>query len=83
MNIRVKVASTQAISTALSDINRVRLSAPSIDIKPELSLDELTDVTTVGAKNDNILVYSTASRNFVPSESTALISIGTITGGLF
>jgi hypothetical protein len=83
MRIRARIASTQAISTSLSDINRIRLSSPAIDIKPDLSLNDFTDVTTAGAKDDDILVFIGSTKQFTPTESTELFSIGTVSGGAF
>jgi hypothetical protein len=83
MSIKVRVAPTQPISTSLSEDNRIRLTSPEILVKPSLFLEDLVDVTTAGAENENILIFSSATRQFAPSESTALISIQTVSGGQF
>jgi hypothetical protein len=68
MTIKVKIAPTQAISSSLSEVNRIRLSSPEIDIKPSVSLEELDDVTIVGAEDGDILSFSSALRKYAPSE---------------
>jgi hypothetical protein len=83
MRIRARIASTQAISTSLSDINRIRLSSPAIAIKPSILLEELIDVTTVGVENENILIFSATTRQFVPSEKSSLFSVKNVFGGQF
>jgi hypothetical protein len=83
MSIKVRVAPTQPISTGLSDINRIRLSSPAIGIKPNLFLEDLVDVTTVGAEDEDILLFSAAARQFVPTEKTTVISLQTVFGGQF
>jgi hypothetical protein len=83
MSIKVRVAPTQPISTGLSDVNRIRLSSPEFEFKPSITLDDLTDVTTAGAKDEDILVFSRSTRQFTPTESTDLISLETVSGGVF
>jgi len=83
MRIRARIASTQAISTSLSDINRIRLSSPAISITPSLFLEDFTDVTTVDAVDDDLLIFSETTNQFNPREATDVFTVGTIFGGSF
>jgi hypothetical protein len=87
MRIRAKIASTQAISTSLSDINRIRLSSPAIPIKPNIFLSELTDVNTAGASEDDALIFLALTKNFTPTDITdireEITTVNKLVGGFF
>lgn len=83
MKITARIPDRKVISSSLSDINRIRLSSPAISIKPSLFLEDLTDVTTVDAVDDNILLFSETTNQFNPRESADVFTVGTIFGGTF
>jgi hypothetical protein len=87
MRIRARIASTQAISTSLSDINRIRLSSPAIPIKPNIFLSDLTDVDATGASEDDALIFLAFNKNFTPTDITdireEITTINKLVGGFF
>jgi hypothetical protein len=87
MRIRARIASTQAISTSLSDINRIRLSSPAIPIKPNIFLSDLTDVNTVGASGNDALIFLASTKNFTPTDITnireEITTVNKLVGGFF
>ena len=83
MSIRAKIPGVRTFSTSVSDIDRIRIASPAFAIKPSLELEQFTDVTTVGATDDDILVYFDAIKKFSPAEPTDVIAVDTIFGGSF
>lgn len=78
---------TARISSSLSDSTRIRLSLPAIAIKPSIFLSDLTDVSTVGASNDDALIFSQLSNNFTPTDiadiRNEITTVNKIVGGFF
>jgi hypothetical protein len=87
MSIRTRITSTQAISTSLSDINRIRLSSPAIPIKPNIFLSDLTEVNTAGATEDDALIFLASTRNLTPTDITdireEITTVNKLVGGFF
>lgn len=83
MSIKATISGVRTVSTSVSDIERIRISSPAFAIKPSLVLEQFTDVTTVDATDDDILVYSDVIKKFSPNQSTAVIQLNAITGGSF
>jgi hypothetical protein len=87
MRIRARIASTQAILTSLSDINRIRLSSPAIPIKPNIFLSDLTDADNTGASEDDALIFLASNKNFTPTDITdireEITTINKLVGGFF
>jgi hypothetical protein len=83
MGIRAKITNVETISTSLSDVNSIRLSAPSINLKPELSINELIDASSVDAETDDILLFSAVNKKFIPIQASQVISLPLVNGGSF
>jgi hypothetical protein len=83
MGIRAKITNVETISTSLSDVNSIRLSAPSINIKPELSINELIDASSVDAETDDILLFTAVNKKFIPIQSSEVIPLPLVNGGSF
>jgi len=87
MRIRARIATSQAISTSLSDINRIRLSSPAIPIKPNIFLSDLIEVNTAGAIEDDALIFLASTRNFTSTDITdireEITTINKLVGGFF
>lgn len=87
MKIRARISDKKVISSSLSGVNRIRLSSPAIAIKPSIFLSDLIDVTTVGASNDDALIFSQLSNNFNPTDITdirnEITTVNKLVGGFF
>jgi len=83
MGIRARITNVEKISTSLSDANNIRLSAPAINIKPDLSTNELLDTASVGAETNDILLFTAINRKFIPIQSSVAIPIPLVNGGSF
>jgi len=83
MSIKARIAGAKTISTNISGTERIRLSSPAFDIKPSLSLDDFIDVTTVGTKDEDFLIFNARSKNFLPTEPTSAFELLSVSGGTF
>jgi len=87
MTIKAKVKTTQTITSSLAETTRIRLSSPAFEIKPAVSLANLSDAISADAENDEALVYSTTSRKFIPTDITdireEITTINRVVGGNF
>jgi hypothetical protein len=83
MSIRAKISGVRTISTSVSGTDRIRIASPAFAISPSLSLEDFTDITTVGAQDEDLLIYDGSSNQFLPSESIATFELVSVTGGTF
>ena len=87
MTIRTRIANSQTVSTNIPTVNQIRLSKPSIAIKPSVTLSELNDVSTVGARNDDALLFSATSKKLIPTDITdireEITTVNKLVGGFF
>jgi hypothetical protein len=87
MTIRTRIANGQTVSTSLPIVNQIRLSKPSIAIKPSVTLSELNDVSTVAARNDDALLFSATTKKFVPTDISdireEITTVNKLVGGFF
>jgi hypothetical protein len=83
MSIKVKIADAKTISTNVSGTGRIRISSQAFAIKPSLPLDDFTDVTTVGAKNEDYLIFNARTRKFLPAEPSSSFELLSVSGGTF
>jgi len=83
MSIKARIAGAKSVSTNLSGTERIRLSSPAFDIKPSLPLNDFTDVTTVGAKDEDYLIFDARTRNFLPAEPSSAFELLSVSGGTF
>lgn len=76
----------------MADIGRVRLraagrstiSSQNFEVTPNVSLDQINDVTTAGVQNGYTLVYNSTTNKFEPKAIVATgIEIASIIGGSF
>jgi hypothetical protein len=83
MSIKAKIAGAKTISTNISGTERIRLSSPAFAIKPSLPLDDFTDVTTVGAKDEDLLIFNARAKKFLPAEPSSAFELLSVSGGTF
>ncbi len=83
MSIKARIAGAKTISTNISGTERIRLSSPAFDIKPSLPLDDFTDVTTVGAKDEDLLIFNAQAKKFLPEEPSSAFELLSVSGGTF
>lgn len=87
MNIRARILETKVLSSKISDVNRIRLSSPAIEIKPSLFLNDLIDVNTIGANDDDALLFSSSIKKFTPTDITdirdEITTVEKVVGGFF
>jgi vancomycin resistance protein YoaR len=61
--------------------NRTTITSPNYKPKPNVSLAEITDVSTEGVENGFSLVYSSANNRFEMKVATTVLAA--LDGGLF
>jgi hypothetical protein len=87
MSIKAKIPSAKNYTANITQSASVRISKPKFDIKPNISLSNLTDAINTNAESEYALVYSSNSRKFVPTDITDIrediTTVNRIVGGNF
>jgi hypothetical protein len=87
MSIKAKIPSTKNYTASITQSTSVRVSKPKFDIKPNISLSNLSDAINTNADNDDALIYSSNSRKFIPTNITDIreniTTVTRIVGGNF
>ena len=87
MSIKAKIPNAKNYTASIVQSTSVRVSKPKFDIKPNISLSNLTDAINTNAESEYALVYSFNSRKFVPTDITDIrediTTVNRIVGGNF
>lgn len=84
MAITARISSGTTIGgAAIRQSTRSSVVSQRFDPKPNVSLNEVNGVTTVGAQNGYALVFDSATGQFKPEAIEAATTITQLTGGTF
>lgn len=84
MAITARISSGTTIGGAsIRQATRSTVVSQRFDPKPNVSLNEVNGVTTVGAQNGYALIYDSAIDQFKPEAIEAATTILQLTGGTF
>ena len=82
MAVNVRVNTTGAIGRAtIKSSPKTAIAADTFAPKPNVSLSEISDVSTIGVENGDALVFNSATNKFEAKTVTA--SVTEVFGGTF
>jgi hypothetical protein len=82
INARITTSGTIGRAT-IRQPSRSSIVSQNFQPKPNVSLNEIIGVTTIGAQNGYALIYDSAIDQFKPESIEAATTIQQITGGTF
>lgn len=77
----VSLKNTTLGTITVQQPNRTTLTSPDFKPKPNVSLSEINDVSTLGVEDGESLVYSSANNRFEFKIASAAVDV--VDGGLF
>ena len=87
MTIKAKIPTTKKYVAGILQNGSIRVSKPQFEIKPAVSLSNLSDAISADAENDEALIYSVSSGKFIPTDITdireEITTINRVVGGNF
>lgn len=84
MAITARISSGTTVGgAAIRQSTRSSVVSQRFDPKPNVSLSEVSGVTTTGAQDGYALVYDSATGQFKPEAIEAVTTIPQLTGGTF